>query len=63
MKLKNKKEDFSASLLGNLLAGKGTIREGEGKIRAGERAIIARLLMLPIPLTNFEIQKYYENEP
>ena len=27
---------LSASLLGNLLAGKGTIRPGEGMIRAGQ---------------------------
>ena len=27
---------LGASLLGNLLTGKGTIREGEGKIRAGQ---------------------------
>ena len=44
MKQKNKKEDFlecyfdtlDASLLGNLLTGKGTIRAGEGTIRAGQ---------------------------
>ena len=40
MKQKNKKKDFSecyvgASLLGNLLTGKATIRAGEGTIRAG----------------------------
>ena len=42
-KQKNKKADFSvllgtlgASLLGNLLTGKATIRAGEGKIRAGQ---------------------------
>ena len=43
MKLKNKKEDFfsiilgalGASLLGNILAGKGMNRAGEGFIRAG----------------------------
>ena len=42
MKLKNKKEDFfsiilgalGASLLGNILAGKGMNRAGEGFIRA-----------------------------
>ena len=27
---------LEASLLGNLLTGKGTIRSGEGKIRAGQ---------------------------
>ena len=30
---------LGASLLGNLLAGKGTIRAGEGTIRAGENTI------------------------
>ena len=48
-------------MLGNLLAGKGAIRSGEGAraasrgrgtIRAGQN-----------PLTNFEIQKYYQKEP
>ena len=32
---------LGASLLGNLLAGKGTTRAGEGKIRAGEGAVAA----------------------
>ena len=44
MKQKNIKKDFfqmlfgtlGASLLENLLTGKGTIRAGEGTIRAGE---------------------------
>ena len=42
MKLKNKEEDLSillgtlgASLLGDILSGKGVIRAGEGTIRAG----------------------------
>ena len=68
MKEKNKKEMFPkkfismllgtlrASLLGNLLTGKVTIRASEGTIRTGE-------ILPPHPLTNFEIQKYYENEP
>ena len=30
---------LGASLLGNLLKGKGVIRDGEGAIRAGERTI------------------------
>ena len=46
---------FGASLLGNLLLGKGIIRAGEG--------IKKKSLMPPHPLTNFEIRKYYENEP
>ena len=44
MKQKNKKEDFSecylgtlgASLIGNLLTGKGIIRASEGTFRAGQ---------------------------
>ena len=70
MKQKNKKGGFfsmllgtlGASLLGNLLTGKGTVRDGEGTIRAGER-ILRKALIPPHPLTNFEIRKYYENEP
>ena len=42
---------IGASLLGNLLAGKFTIRAGKN------------FLMPPHPLTNFKIQKYYENDP
>ena len=43
---------LGASLLGNLLTGKRTIRTGEGTVRAGQD-----FLMPPHPLTNFEIQK------
>ena len=49
---------IGASLLGNLLAGKFTIRAGEETIKAGKK-----FLMPPHPLTNFKIQKYYENDP
>ena len=42
---------LGADLLGNLLAGKGIVR-----------AVTGKDLMLPHPLTNFEIQKYYQNE-
>ena len=45
---------FGASLLGNLLSGKGFLRAGEG---------IKKNLMPAHPLTNFEITEYYENEP
>ena len=46
MKLKNKEKDFlsmligtlEASLLGNLLTGKGMMRAGEGMVRTGEGA-------------------------
>ena len=59
-----------ASLLGDILlkglSGKGVIRAGEGTIRAGEgskRSSLKNFLTLPHPLTNFEIQGYYQNEP
>ena len=48
---------LGASLLGNLLTGKCTIRAGKGAIRESDQ-----FSMLPHPLTNFEIKKYYENE-
>ena len=49
---------LGASLLGNLLTGKGTIRVGEGTIEAGQD-----FFMPPHLFINFEIQKYYQNEP
>ena len=49
---------LGASLLGNLLAGKCTVIAGEATITAGHGFLIP-----PHPLTNFEIQKYYQNEP
>ena len=73
MKQKNKQEDFlvmllsilGASLLGNMLAGKGIIRGREETIRAGYRSKSSLKIFLipPHPLTNFEIQAYYQNEP
>ena len=42
---------LGASLLGNLLTRKDTIRAGEGTITAAQTTH---------PLTNFEIQKYYK---
>ena len=42
-----------ASLLGNLLSGKWIVRAGYGKKNG--------ILMLPHPLTNFEIKRYYQN--
>ena len=45
-----------ASLLRNLLTSKGTIGAGEGTIRAGKK-----FLMLPHPLTDFEIQNMKMN--
>ena len=52
-----------ASLLGNLLAGRGFARAGQGTIRAGYDSSIKKALIPPHPLTNFEIKDYYENEP
>ena len=49
---------LDASLLGTMLAGKRVIRAGEGTIRAGYRSKRSSH-----PLTNFEIQAYYQNEP
>ena len=57
---------LGASLLGNLLTGKGIIRAGEGKgiVRAGEESKKKLNLLLPFhPLTNIEISEYYSNEP
>ena len=47
---------LGASLLGNLLTGKGVVRAAYGNKNKGKGVIP------PHPLTNFEIQKYYENE-
>ena len=50
---------LGASLLGNLLTGgKGVIRAGEGIKKKKSNLLIPFL-----PLTNFEISRYYENEP
>ena len=61
---------LGASLLGNLLTGKGIIRAGEGKgiVRAGKGSKKKKKkqlnLLLPFhPLTNIEISEYYSNEP
>ena len=75
MKLKNKEEDFlvclGASLHGDILSkglsGKGVIRAGERTIRAGygskKFSLKIFLNFTPHPLTNCEIQEYYQNEP
>ena len=52
---------FGASLLGNMLAGKGVIRAGEGIYKI--QFFIKKILISLHPLTNFEIQAYYQNEP
>ena len=61
---------LGASLLGDILSkglsGKGVIRAVEGTIRAGygSKRPSLKILTLPAhPLTNFEIQEYYQNEP
>ena len=57
---------LGASLLDNLLTGKGIIRAGEGKgiVRAGEGSKKKLNLLLPFhPLKNIEISEYYSNEP
>ena len=49
---------LTVSVVGNILVGKGIIR-------SVEETILSRpgFLMPPYPLINFEIQKYYQNEP
>ena len=57
-------ETLGASLLGNLLSGKGLARAGEGIVRAGEGVKKKLNSLLPFhPLTNIEISEYYKNEP
>ena len=69
---KEQRGGFLSMLLGTLgtsllvdilskgLSGKGVIRAGEGTIRAFHKNF---LTLPPHPLTNFEIQEYYQNEP
>ena len=48
---------LGASLLGNMLVGKGVIRAGEGTARVGygsKRSSFKKNLIPPHPLTNFE---------
>ena len=54
---------LGASLLGNLLSGKGSVRAGEGIVRAGYSSSVKKTLIPPHPLTNFEIKEHYENKP
>ena len=58
-------DTLDTSLLGNILAGKGMNKTGEEFLRAGYGSSIKskEFLILPHPLTNFEIQRYYQNEP
>ena len=53
---------LGASLLGNLLSGKGTVRAGEGIERAGYGCSVKKKLIPPNPITNFETKEYYENK-
>ena len=59
---------LGASLLGNLLVGKGIVRAGCGN-KKGKKNCKSWLwkrigfLMLPHPLTNFELERVYENKP
>ena len=57
---------LGASLLGNMLAGKGVIRVGERTARVGYRykgSSFKKKLIPTHPLISFEIQAYYQNEP
>ena len=66
---------LGANLLGHLLSGKRIARAGYGHpSKQGKRIVTASwlwsslakrlgFLILSHPLTNFKIQKYYENEP
>ena len=59
---------LGASLLENLLSGKGIVRAGFGKKKRKRYCKIwlwkrMRFWMPPHPLTNFEIPKCHENEP
>ena len=56
---------LGASLLGNLVTGKGIMRADDGIVCAGSRSKKNQLnLLLPFhPLTNIEISEYYKNEP
>ena len=59
---------LGASLLGNLLTGKGIMRARDGIVRASERSkkkfrYYLNSLLPFHPLTNIEISEYYKNEP
>ena len=62
-------DTLGASLLGNMLTGKGMLRagygnkEGKGMLRPGcgskGSSILSKNQFYPHPLTNFEIEQYY----
>ena len=56
---------LGASLLGNLLSGKGLAHAGKGIVRTGEGVKKPpKFSLMPFhPLTNIEINEYYKNEP
>ena len=54
---------LGSSLIGNSLSGRGLFRSGKEYLRAGQGIKKALILPKPHPLTNFEIQNYYKNEP
>ena len=56
---------IGAGLLGNILAGERVNRAGEEIVRAGYRSSIKNkdFWYCPHPLNNFQILKYYQNEP
>ena len=57
---------LGASLLGNSLTGRGIVRAGYGKKKKNSKSRLwnkSGFLMSSYPLTRFEIQKYYQNEP
>ena len=59
---------LGASSLGSLLSDKGIVRSdnGDNKRKRNCKSWLWKengFLMTPHPLTNFEIQKYYQNEP
>ena len=56
---------LGARLIGNMLSGKGINRAGVTRItRAGNESQFKKnLLISSYPLTNFEIQQYYQNKP
>ena len=59
---------FGDSLLGNLLAGKRIVRACSGNKKRKRNCKswcwkTIGFLMTPHPLTNFEIQRCYQNEP
>ena len=54
---------LGASLLGNLLSGRGLFRSGHGLYRAGQGIKKALILPKPHPITNIEIQENYKDEP